>query len=98
MHRYSLPSSNYNAPFRSQATGFNGGSAIDSFAAAKHLFHNDDEKLMMKDEDRMSTPDIKGIITMTEPDDKFPTLFRRSGSNIVSYIPSPWLKLDSHNA
>lgn len=42
----------------------------------------------MKDEDRMSTPDIKGIITMTEPDDKFPTLFRRSGSNIVSYFLS----------
>ena len=36
----------------------------------------------MNDEDRMSTPDIKGIINMTEPDDKFPMLSRR-GSNIV---------------
>ena len=40
----------------------------------------------MKDEDRLSTPDIKGYIKMTEPDDKFPTLSRRDGSNIVSII------------
>jgi hypothetical protein len=41
----------------------------------------------LKDEDRLSTPDIKGYIKMTEPDDKFPTLSRRGGSNIVSSSP-----------
>ncbi|KAJ5178787.1 hypothetical protein N7492_001997 [Penicillium capsulatum] len=95
LHRYSLPSSNYNGPFRPQTSGYSAGPAVDSFAAAKHLFHNDDEKPIMKDEDRMSTPDIKGIITMTEPDDKFPTLFRRNGSNILSANPDA---LDLANA
>lgn len=85
MHRYSLPSNNYGGQYRSQVNGYNAGPAVDSFAAAKHLFHGDDDKPLMKDEDRMSTPDIKGIITMTEPDDKFPTLSRRNGSNIVSH-------------
>lgn len=37
---------------------------------------------ILRDEERLSTPDIKGYIKMTEPDDKFPTL-RRDGSNFV---------------
>lgn len=60
------------------------GSAADSFAATKYLFHNDDNKSPFKDEDRMPTPDIKSYIKLTEPDDKFPTLLRRGGSNLVS--------------
>ncbi|KAJ6141328.1 hypothetical protein N7470_010224 [Penicillium chermesinum] len=92
LHRYSLPSNDFSSfgggpQYRANMGGFNPTPAIDSFAAAKHLFHGDDEKPLMNDEDRMSTPDIKGIITMTEPDDKFPILSRRSGSNILSANP-----------
>lgn len=63
----------------------NNGVGVDSFAATKHLFNHDEDKhSLMKDEDRLSTPDISGFLKMTEPDDKFPTLSRRGGSNVVS--------------
>lgn len=89
IHRYSLPSNDFGSfgpstQYRGSMGGFNPTPAMDSFAAAKHLFHGDDDKPVMNDEDRMSTPDIKGIINLTEPDDKFPILSRRGGSNIVS--------------
>jgi hypothetical protein len=89
-HRYSLPSSNLNAQVRSNVSGFNNGSGIDSFAAAKYLFPSDEEKLHgpLKDVDRLSTPDIKSYIKMTETDDKFPTLSRRGGANLVVSPPS----------
>ncbi|KAJ5103874.1 ARM repeat-containing protein [Penicillium argentinense] len=86
LHRYSLPSSNFNGQYRPSTSGFS-GSGVDSFAATKHLFPNDDHKPLIRDEDRLSTPDIKGYIKMTEPDDKFPTLSRRDGSNILSANP-----------
>lgn len=82
LHRYSLPSSNFSGHYRPNLPGYNAGAGLDSFAAAKSIFH-DDQKPILKDEDRLSTPDIKSYIRMTEPDDKFPTL-RRGGSNIVS--------------
>lgn len=45
----------------------------------------DDDRLDQLDRlNRLSTPDIKSYIKMTEPDDKFPTLSRRDGSNLVS--------------
>lgn len=81
MHRYSLPSNNFNSPYRP-----NVGGGVDSFAAAKHLFNRDDDKhSLFNAEHRLSTPDIQGYMKMTEPDDKFPTLSRRDGSNIVSF-------------
>ncbi|KAJ5267617.1 hypothetical protein N7478_010425 [Penicillium angulare] len=94
LHRYSLPASNYNGHHRPNLSGYNVGAGLDSFAAAKNLFHGDDKSMLMKDEDRMSTPDIKSYIRMTEPDDKFPTL-RRGGSNILSANPDA---LDLANA
>ncbi|KAJ5623963.1 ARM repeat-containing protein [Penicillium lagena] len=87
IHRYSLPSNNYNNQLRHNVPGFNMTSAADSFAATKYLFHNDDDKSPLKDEDRMPTPDIKSYIKLTEPDDKFPTLLRRGGSNLLSANP-----------
>ncbi|KAJ5167722.1 Armadillo-like helical [Penicillium canariense] len=90
LHRYSLPSNNFSSPYRSNVagSGYNSGTGVDSFAATKHLFPSDEHKLnMLRDEDRLSTPDIKGYIRMTEPDDKFPTLSRRDGSNILSANP-----------
>ncbi|KAJ5093131.1 Armadillo-like helical [Penicillium angulare] len=86
LHRYSLPASNYNGHHRPNLSGYNVGAGLDSFAAAKNLFHGDEKPMLMKDEDRISTPDIKSYIRMTEPDDKFPTL-RRGGSNILSANP-----------
>lgn len=85
IHRYSLPSNNFNGQLRSNIGGFNSGSGMDSFAAAKYLFH-DDDKAPLNEEERLSTPDIKSYIKLTEPDDKFPTLSRRDGSNIVSLL------------
>jgi hypothetical protein len=80
VHRYSLPSNNFNSPYRPNLGG------VDSFAAAKHLFNRDDENHAgFNAEHRLSTPDIQSYMKMTEPDDKFPTLSRRDGSNIVSF-------------
>ncbi|KAJ5115278.1 hypothetical protein NUU61_001037 [Penicillium alfredii] len=87
LHRYSLPSSNFGGQPRPNVTGFNTGSGVDSFAAAKYLFPSDEDKAPMRDEDRLSTPDIKSYIKLTEPDDKFPTLSRRGGSNLLSANP-----------
>lgn len=85
MHRYSLPSSNFTAAYNSGVNKPNSGFGIDSFAATKHLFNRDEDKSsLMKEEGRMATPDISGFLKMTEPDDKFPTLSRRGGSNVVS--------------
>lgn len=91
VHRLSLPSSNYNGQYRPNVSGFGSNSGVNSsFAGTKHLFPSDEEKHFMMDQDRLSTPDIKGYIRMTDPDDKFPTLSRRGGSNIVSSnIPEP---------
>lgn len=85
VHRASLPSNNLTGKFRTNPLApFNGSYNLDSFAPApKSIF--DDHKPVMKDEDRMSTPDIKGYINMTEPDDKFPTsLQARRDSDILS--------------
>ena len=71
--------------FRSSMSGVNSG--LDSMHGAKYLFHHDDEKATVKGEDRMSTPDIKSYLKLTEPDDKFPTLSRRHESGLVSQRP-----------
>lgn len=73
---------NTNGNTNGYMNGHNATSGFDSFSAVKHFFH-DDDRSFAKDEPRLSTPDIKGYIRMTEPDDKFPTL-RREGTNIVS--------------
>ncbi|TQB70938.1 mRNA binding protein puf3 [Monascus purpureus] len=63
---------------------FNNPSNFDSFSAAKYLFHGDEEQSSSKDGDRVSTPDIKSYLKMTEPDDKFLTLSRRHDSGLLS--------------
>ncbi|KAJ5676112.1 hypothetical protein N7462_009009 [Penicillium macrosclerotiorum] len=97
LHRYSLPSSNFNSSYRPNSSAYNTTSGVDSFAATKHLFSSDEPKAILKDEDRLSTPDIKGYIRMTEPDDKFPTLSRRDGSNILSANPDALDLANSRN-
>ncbi|RDW70768.1 putative RNA-binding protein [Aspergillus mulundensis] len=73
IHRYSMPTS-----------GFNSSSALETFNTAKYLLHSDADRSILKDEDRIPTPDIKSYLKLTEPDDKFPTLSRRDGSSLLS--------------
>ncbi|KAJ5716846.1 Armadillo-like helical [Penicillium malachiteum] len=86
-HRYSLPSNNFNAPYRSNMLGYNSGpgSGIDSFGVTRALFQ-DEDKNSLRDEAGVRTPDLSAYLSMTEPDDKFPTL-RRGDSNILSANP-----------
>ncbi|KAL1968720.1 hypothetical protein VTN77DRAFT_1546 [Rasamsonia byssochlamydoides] len=78
-HRYSLPTTTLASQVRSPTAGF---STLDSFSAAKYLFHSDDDRETLKDEDRLPTPDIKSYLRMTDPDDKFPTLSRRDDNSL----------------
>lgn len=87
VHRYSLPSGNQNGhSHRSSISGLN-GSRLDSFNVPKYLFPSDEDKPHnhLRELERLSTPDIKSYIKLTEPDDKFPTLSRRGDSNMVSF-------------
>ncbi|KAJ5721854.1 Armadillo-like helical [Penicillium malachiteum] len=83
-HRLSLPSNNFNAPYSSNMLGYN-TQGIDSFAVAKAIFH-DDDKNPLRDEAGVRTPDLNTYLSMTEPDDKFPTL-RRGDLNMLSANP-----------
>lgn len=97
IHRYSMPTSSMHSQFRSSVPGFNSNnssnnpsnnsgnnnnsssSTLESFSAAKYLFPSEEEN-----DDRVPTPDVKSYLKLTEPDDKFPTLFRRNESGLVS--------------
>ncbi|KAF9886652.1 hypothetical protein FE257_011292 [Aspergillus nanangensis] len=85
IHRYSMPSAGLGSQLRPNVSGFtNGSSGLESFNAAKYLFHNEDDRSTLKDEDRIPTPDIKSYLKLTDPDDKFPTLSRRDDSGLLS--------------
>lgn len=82
-----MPTSSMQSQLRSSVPGFNtnnssnpnNNSTLESFSAAKYLFPSEDEN-----DDRVPTPDVKSYLKLTEPDDKFPTLFRRNESGLVS--------------
>ncbi|RAK74848.1 putative RNA-binding protein [Aspergillus fijiensis CBS 313.89] len=84
IHRYSMPSSGLGSQIRPNITSFDRSSGLESFNAAKYLFHSEDDPSMLKDEDRIPTPDIKSYLKLTDPDDKFPTLSRRDDSGLLS--------------
>ncbi|KAF7587669.1 hypothetical protein BBP40_006880 [Aspergillus hancockii] len=84
IHRYSMPSSGFGSQIRPNISGFNNNSGLESFNAAKYLFHNEDDRVTVKEEDRIPTPDIKSYLKLTDPDDKFPTLSRRDDSGLLS--------------
>ncbi|KAJ9238826.1 hypothetical protein DTO169E5_4659 [Paecilomyces variotii] len=111
-NRYSMPVTGLSSQLRSSLAGFgnnNNGNGIDSFSAAKYLFHNEDDRATLKDEDRLPTPDIKSYLKMTDPDDKFPTLSRREDNSGLlsansdaldlanSRTPGPQDNWSSHN-
>ncbi|KAL4802753.1 hypothetical protein BDV18DRAFT_154086 [Aspergillus unguis] len=83
IHRYSMPSTGVGSQIRPNTSGYN-SSALETFNTAKYLLHNDDDRAILKDEDRIPTPDIKSYLKLTEPDDKFPTLSRADGSSLLS--------------
>ncbi|GKZ35980.1 hypothetical protein AbraIFM66950_006853 [Aspergillus brasiliensis] len=84
IHRYSMPSSGLGSQIRPTLSGFNSSTGLESFNASKYLFHNEDDRATLKDEDRIPTPDFKSILKLTDTDDKFPTLSRRDDSGLVS--------------
>ncbi|KAJ5571169.1 Armadillo-like helical [Penicillium sp. DV-2018c] len=93
VHRYSLPAGNQNNHSHRQSfSGFN-GSRLDTFNVPKYLFPSEDDKSHshLRELERLSTPDIKSYIKLTEPDDKFPSLTRRGDSNMLSS------NLDAHD-
>lgn len=81
-----MPSSGLGSQIRPNITSFDRSSGLESFNAAKYLFHSEDDPSMLKDEDRIPTPDIKSYLKLTDPDDKFPTLSRRDDSGLVSLL------------
>ncbi|EFR00785.1 pumilio domain-containing protein [Nannizzia gypsea CBS 118893] len=60
-------------------TGFRAGHA--SLFSSKNPLESEEDK--SKNEDRVSTPDVKSYLRMTDPDDKFPTLVRRDDNPSV---------------
>lgn len=79
-----MPSTGLGSQVRPTLSGFNSSSGLESFNASKYLFHNEDDRATLKDEDRIPTPDFKSILKLTDTDDKFPTLSRRDDSGLVS--------------
>lgn len=92
-----MPTSSLASQLRSPTAGFS-NSTLDSFSGSKYLFHGEEDRTALKDEDRLPTPDIKSYLRMTDPDDKFPILSRRDdNSGLVSlkfsfcgYAESPY--------
>jgi hypothetical protein len=78
-----MPTTGLGSQIRPNISSFS-NSSLETFNTAKYLLHNDDDRVTLKDEDRIPTPDIKSYLKLTEPDDKFPTLSRRDGSSLVS--------------
>ncbi|RAL02399.1 putative RNA-binding protein [Aspergillus ibericus CBS 121593] len=84
IHRYSMPSTGLGSQIRPNLSGFNSSSGLETFNASRYLFHNEDDRATVKDEDRIPTPDIKSYLKLTDPDDKFPTLSRGDGTGLLS--------------
>lgn len=80
-----MPSAGLGSQIRPNIAAFGNTSGLDSFSAAKYLFHNEDDRATVTEEDRIPTPDIKSYLKLTDPDDKFPTLSRKNDSGLVSF-------------
>ncbi|CAG7920435.1 unnamed protein product [Penicillium olsonii] len=89
-HRYSMPSGHTNGHGRNSISGLSSvNPALDKWSGTQYLFPSADDKSLghLRDLERLSTPDIKSYIRLTEPDDKFPTLSRRGDTNVLSANP-----------
>ncbi|KAJ5357727.1 hypothetical protein N7541_004885 [Penicillium brevicompactum] len=89
-HRYSMPSGNTNGNSRNSISGLSSvNPALDKWAGTQYFFPSAEDKSLghLREFERLSTPDIKSYISLTESDDKFPTLSRRGDSNVLSANP-----------
>ncbi|EGE03881.1 RNA-binding protein [Trichophyton equinum CBS 127.97] len=82
--RYSLSNNVFGSALpsvSSRTNGFNNHMGFSSLFSSKNPLESEEDK--SKNEDRVSTPDVKSYLRMTDPDDKFPTLVRRDGNPSV---------------
>lgn len=87
--RYSLSNNVFGSALpsvSSRTNGFNNHMGFSSLFSSKNPLESEEDK--SKNEDRVSTPDVKSYLRMTDPDDKFPTLVRRDGN--PSVVSSPF--------
>ena len=87
--RYSLPTSNICSALSGTSSstnlGFTTAAGFGSFFSPKAF---DDDAERQRGEERMSTPDVKSYLRMTDPDDKFPTLMRRDDHSGIVCRPT----------
>lgn len=68
---------------------------FSSLFSSKNPLESEEDK--SKNEDRVSTPDVKSYLRMTDSDDKFPTLVRRDDNpSVVSSFFSSFVVLLSY--
>ncbi|KAM5444716.1 hypothetical protein MferCBS31731_000171 [Microsporum ferrugineum] len=82
--RYSLSNNVFGSalpPVSSRGNGFSNHMGFGSLFSSKNPLEAEEDK--SKHEDRVSTPDVKSYLRMTDPDDKFPTLVRRDDNPSV---------------
>jgi hypothetical protein len=79
-----MPSGNPNGNGRHSISLTNGAPPVDKWSGTQYLFPTAEEKSLghLRELERLSTPDIKSYIKLTEPDDKFPTLSRQGNSMV----------------
>ncbi|EEP79253.1 conserved hypothetical protein [Uncinocarpus reesii 1704] len=86
MSRYSMSNSTFQSSAQSTASNtssFSNSLGFGAFYTGKHSVDEDENK--HREEERMSTPDVKSYLRLTDPDDKFPTLTRRNDDpNVLS--------------
>ncbi|WEW56356.1 hypothetical protein PRK78_001799 [Emydomyces testavorans] len=86
LNRYSLSTSTFQSSAQSSASNtssFGNPLGFGTYYSGNNSVNEGEDKL--KEEERMSTPDVKSYLRMTDPDDKFPTLTRRKDDpNVLS--------------
>jgi hypothetical protein len=85
-----MPSGNPNGSSRNSISLTNGANPVDKWSGTQYLFPSAEDKSLghLSQLERLSTPDIKSYIKLTEPDDKFPSKFptlSRQGNSMVSF-------------
>ncbi|KAI1994799.1 hypothetical protein LOZ51_001322 [Ophidiomyces ophidiicola] len=85
LSRYSLSTTTFQPSAHASTannSGFGNHIGFGGLFASKNSVEEDTRA---KEDERMSTPDVKSYLRMTDPDDKFPTLTRRDGDpNVLS--------------
>ena len=80
-----MSTSTFQPSAQSSSNNFGNSLGFGPFFPGKHAVDEEDKP---KEEERMSTPDVKSYLRMTDPDDKFPTLTRRGDDPNVVCAPN----------